>query len=176
MEIKNIGTINESIYYPTFHINPLNEYNTISLISHHIKKISYKDIVLIGMGISGAIMCSSIITQLYNMKCKNIAGIQIIRKLNDTTNHLYCATDAYDLLYKVASNPSQYHTIILDDLIASGETLNKLITILQNDYHLTYVDGVYTGSAYSERLFKDTEFYINESVKQFIKNFYTFKI
>lgn len=97
--------------YPVFHIDLEDTLTFVKDVSNNIVNNNpYTDIILVGTGLSGAMLCSSIATYIYTyLDFRWNIGVQILRKPEDNNNHSVEAIDCYHFLEKNIFKVSSYY-------------------------------------------------------------------
>lgn len=142
---KTIG--NEEISYPTysklsaFMIERETNYIS-SIVDVLIKKVPQnKPIKFLVRGMSMAILTGSVV---YHLRCKGRAcKIDILRKKGDDSHMGICYEDNESYIVD-----PDYVYVVVDDLVASGDTVRKLGSLVKFNYRKRKLDFLFVSSIY----------------------------
>lgn len=134
--------------YPVFHIDLKDTLSFVKNVGNNIVDNNpCTDIILVGTGLSGAMLCSSIATYIYTyLDFRWNIGVQILRKPEDNNNHSVEAIDCYHFLEKISSRYCPI-IIVIDDFISSGATINRIISELTTKYNIKKIDYLYISNS-----------------------------
>lgn len=89
MQVEHLSNTRKWLLdYPVFHIDLEDTLTFVKDVSNNIVNNNpYTDIILVGTGLSGAMLCSSIATYIYTyLDFRWNIGVQILRKPEDNNN------------------------------------------------------------------------------------------